>query len=157
MDDHEINDRLQAFEASVPVTGRAPEVRRPRVSRGRTALVAVAAVVVLAGGTAASGVLEAQASPGAFDPGQPLHCEGVAKMTPREAEKWLRNHGYDDVTWQVEDRTPGVPKGQQRSEQSRIAPEKGKIASAVFISRTELIVLVETGQGAIRADDCPRG
>ncbi len=56
-------------------------------------------------------------------------------MTPREAAAWLADHGYDDVTWQIEDKTPGVPKGQQRSEQSTVAPAKGKIAGAVFITR----------------------
>ncbi len=56
-------------------------------------------------------------------------------MTPRQAAAWLDDHGYDDVTWQIEDTTPGVPKGQQRSEQSDVAPAKGKIATAVFITR----------------------
>ena len=156
MDDQALNDRLQAFESSVPVMGGPPPSRRPGVSRTRAALVAMAALVVLAGGAAgASGILEARDRPGAFNPGQPLHCKGLADMSPREAAAWLADHGYDDVTWQIEDRTPGVPKGQQRSEQSDVAPAKGKIATAVFITRTELIVLVETGPDAIRADDCP--
>jgi hypothetical protein len=111
--------------------------------------------MVLAGAATASGVFEAKARPGAFNPGQPLHCMGVAKMTPREAAAWLDSHGYDDVTWQVEDTTPGVPKGQQRSEQRDTAPSTGKIAGAVFITRTELIVVVETGSRAITVDDCP--
>src|SRR6476661_7136989 len=139
MDDQALNDRLQTFEASVAVTGGPPPSRRPRVARTRTALGAMAALVVLAGGAAgASGILEAQDRPGAFNPGQPLHCKGLADMTPRQAAAWLDEHGYDDVTWQIEDTTPGVPKGQQRSEQSDVAPAKGKIATAVFITRTEL-------------------
>lgn len=156
MDDHAFDNRLRALEVGVPVTSGPPPVgRAPKFSRGRTILVAAAAVVVLAGGTAASGVFEAKSTPGAFNRGQPLHCSGIAKMAPREAEAWLDAHGYDDVTWQVEDRTPGVPKGQQRSEKRDTAPSSGKIAAATFVNRTQLIVVVETGSGAIRADDCP--
>lgn len=152
-DDQAMARRLQAFEDGVPVTGGPPS-RRQRVSRGRMALVAVAAVVVLGGGTAASGVFQAQGRPGAFNPGQPLHCKGVANMTPRQAATWLGDHGYD-VTWQIEDKTPDVPKGEQRSHQTKVAPAKGSIAAAVVIEGQEMIVVVETGPGAIRVDDCP--
>ena len=58
-------------------------------------------------------------------------------------------------TWQVEDKTPGVPKGQQTSYQTTDAPAEGTIATAVVITGHEMIVVVETGSGAIRADDCP--
>ena len=115
---------------------------------------AVAAVALVAGGATASGVFQAQGHEGAFNPGQPLHCKGVANMTPREAATWLSDHGYD-VTWQVEDKTPGVPKGQQTSYQTKDAPSQGSIAGAVVIQGHEMIVVVETGPEAIRADDCP--
>ncbi len=153
MDDEALNSRLQAFEDGVPVIGGPPSPR-PRVSRGRVAVVALAAVALVAGGATASGVFQARGHEGAFNAGQPLHCKGVANMAPREADAWLRGHGYD-VTWQVEDKTPGVPKGQQRSEQMAHPPAAGKIAGAVFTSSTDLIVVLETGPGAIRADDCP--
>ena len=153
MDDQALVRRIQALEAAVPVTGGPPS-RRPRVSRGRTALAALAAVVLLAGGATASGVFEAKGYPGVFNSGQPLHCKGVANMTPREAATWLDSHGYD-VTWQVEDKTPGVPKGQQTSYQTKDAPSRGSIAGGVVTSGHEMILVVETGSGAIRADDCP--
>ena len=153
MDDQVLDDRLQAFEAAVPVVGGPPS-RRPRVSRGRVALVAFAAVALVAGGATASGVFQAQGYEGAFNPGQPLHCKGVANMTPRDAAKWLDSHGYD-VTWQVEDKTPGVPKGQQVSYQTRTAPDTGFIAAAVVTGGHDMIVVVETGPDAIHAQDCP--
>jgi hypothetical protein len=152
-EDQALAGRLQAFEASVPVVGGPPS-RRPRVSRGRVALAAIAAVALVAGGATASGVFQAQGHEGAFNPGQALHCKGVANMTPRDAATWLSDHGYD-VTWQVEDRTPGVAKGQQTSYQTKDAPSRGSIAGAVVIKGHEMIVVVETGSGAIRADDCP--
>ena len=153
MDDQALDDRLRAFEASVPVTGGPPALRRG-VSRTRVALAAVAAVVVLAGGATASGVFQAHGHEGVFNAGQPLHCKGVANMTPREAASWLSDHGYD-VTWQVEDRTPGVPKGQQVSYQTKDAPAKGSIAGGVVTGGHEMILVVETGPDAIHADDCP--
>jgi len=153
--DQALAQRLQAFEAALPVTGGPPDVRRARRPRFRTALAATAALVVLAGGVgAASGVFETRARPGAFNAGQPLHCKGVAKMTPREAARWLSDHGYD-VTWQVEDHEPGVPKGQQGSYQSDKAPASGKIEGAVFTSSRDLIVVVETGPNAVQVEDCP--
>ena len=152
-EDQALARRLQAFEASVPVASGPPS-RRPRVSRGRVALVAVAAVALVAGGATASGVFQAQGHEGAFNAGQPLHCQGVANMSPREAASWLSDHGYD-VTWQVEDKTPGVPKGQQTSYQTKDAPSRGSIAGAVVFRGHEMIVVVETGPEAIRADDCP--
>ncbi len=155
VDDQALARRLQVFEASVPVTGGPPRVQRTRLPRVRTALVGVAAVAVLAGGAgAASGVFEARSRPGAFNAGEPLHCKGVAAMAPRAAGAWLADHGYH-VTWQVEDKTPGVPKGQQTSYQTKDAPSRGSIAGAVFTSRDDLIVVVETGPDAIQADDCP--
>jgi len=152
MDDQALDDRLQAFEASVPVVGGPPS-RRPRVSRGRVAL-ALAAVALVAGGATASGVFEVRGVEGAFNPGQPLHCTGVANMTPRDAAKWLVSHGYD-VTWQVEDTTPGVPKGQQESYQTKVAPVVGSIAGAAITGGHEMIVVIETGPRAITTDDCP--
>ena len=153
MDDQVLDERLQAFEAAVPVVGGPPS-RRPRVSRGRVALVAFAAVALVAGGATASGVFQAQGYEGAFNPGQPLHCKGVANMTPRDAAKWLDSHGYD-VAWQVEDTTPGVPKGQQESYQTKVAPVVGSIAGAAITGGHEIIVVVETGPKAITIDDCP--
>ncbi len=153
--DQDLERRLQAFEASLPVTSRPPAIRRTRVPRVRTVLVGVAAVVVLAGGAgAASGVFEARSRPGAFNVGEPLHCKGVAAMAPRAADAWLRDHGYR-VTWQVEDHEPGIPKGQQGSYQSVTPPAKGTIEGAVFASNRDLIVVVETGPAAVQADDCP--
>jgi hypothetical protein len=154
-DDQALARRLQAFEASVPVSGGPPQVQRTRLPRVRTALVGVAAVAVLAGGAgAASGVFEARSRPGAFNAGEPLHCTGVAAMEPRAADAWLRDHGYR-VTWQVEDHEPGVPKGQQGSYQSTTPPRKGTIEGAVFTSRRDVLLVVETGPNAVQADDCP--
>ena len=155
MDDPTLTNRLQALEHSVPVTSSPPPLsRQPRMFRPRTILVALAAVLVLAGGAAASGVFEARGDPGAFNPGQPLHCKGVANMTPREAARWLSDRGYD-VTWQVEDKTPGVPKGQQVPYQTSTAPDTGFIAAAVVTGGHDMIVVVETGPDAIHAQDCP--
>ena len=155
VDDQALARRLQAFEASVPVTGGPPKVSRTRVPRVRTALVGVTAVVVLAGGAgAASGVFDARSRPGAFNAGERLHCKGVAAMAPRAADAWLRDQGYR-VTWQVEDHEPGVAKGQQGSYQSDTPPAKGTIEGAVFTSNRDLIVVVETGPNAVQADDCP--
>jgi len=156
MDDQMLGQQLQALEQQVPVTGGPPPRVPHRGPRARTVLVGVAAALVLAGGAAvAGGALNATSRPGAFNPGQPLHCSGIAAMTPRQADRWLRDHGYV-VTWQVEDRTPGVPKGQQKSSQSTTPPTEGLIAGAVITDpgRHELIVVVETGVGALGTDDC---
>ena len=74
-------------------------------------------------------------------------------MAPRAADAWLRDHGYD-VTWQVEDKTPGVPKGQQTSYQPTTHPRGHDRRRRVHVHR-DLIVVVETGPNAIQADDCP--
>lgn len=156
MDDQTLGQQLRALEDQVVVTGGRPLVQRSRGPRVRTGIVAVIATVLIAGGAAAAGgVFNAVGRPGAFDSGQPLHCKGVAAMTPRAADRWLRGHGYV-VTWQVEDRTPGVPKGQQGSYQSATPPAIGLIAAAVITDpgRHELIVVVETGAGARGTDDC---
>jgi len=156
MDDEMLGQQLRALEDQVAVTGGPPPRVRGRGPRARTVLLAAMTTLVVAGGAAvAGGALNATGRPGAFNAGQPLHCSGVAAMTPREADRWLRDHGYA-VTWQVEDRTPGVPKGQQRSRQSDTPPADGLIAGAVITdtARHELIVVVETGSGARGTDDC---
>ena len=156
MDDRMLGQELDALERQVVVTGAPPARETRRAPRMRTVLAAVAATLVVAGGAAvAGGALNATARPGAFNRGQPLHCSGIAAMTPRAADRWLRDHGYT-VTWQVEDRTPGVPKGQQASAQSATPPDEGLIAGAVITntSQHEVIVVVETGKGALGTDDC---
>lgn len=156
MDDRMLSQQLQALEAQVVVTGAAPARPTRRAPRMRTVLGAAMATLIVAGGVAvAGGALNGTARPGAFNPGQPLHCSGIAAMTPVAADRWLRDHGYD-VTWQVEDKTPGVAKGQATSYQSATPPDTGLIAGAVITSKSaqEVIVVVETGAGATGTDDC---
>ena len=157
MDDQSLEQALMSLEQRVNVTGGPPPFRRRSAVRGKaTVLVAALAVALVGGVVTASGLFTATGRPGAFNPGQPLHCSGVAAMDPVTADAWLRDHGYD-VTWQIEDVTPSEGKpGPDSSRQSDTPPAQGKIAGAVITnsSRHELIVVVEIGEGARGTDDC---
>ncbi len=78
--------------------------------------------------------------PGAFDPGQPLHCSGVQAMTPPDAGAWLAAQGYT-VTWQIEDQD------NHTSTQSGVAPTTGYVIDGV-LRGADLLLVVETGAAA---------
>lgn len=78
--------------------------------------------------------------PGAFDPGQPLHCSGVQTMTPANAAAWLAARGYA-VTWQIEDQD------NHTSTQSGVAPPNGYVINGVLRGE-DLLLVVETGAAA---------
>jgi hypothetical protein len=154
MDDETLSTRLASLENHVAVSDGPPTPRPRGLRAARAVPLAVVGLLVLAGGAVATGQLgNVRAYPGAFDRGQPLHCSGVAAMTPAQADPWLRDHGYV-VTWQIEDRS--VPKGGDASHQSSEPPATGLISAAVITdtAKHQLIVVAEVGAGATGTNDC---
>jgi hypothetical protein len=139
--DDRLRERLERLTAAVPV---APHVQRspvrsvrPRRS-WRVALAATGLILVVSLGATAA-ILELNrpsSSPGAFAPGQPLHCSGVDQLAPRDAERWLAARGFQ-VQWQVEDRSGGT------SSTGSTAPDSGSITNALALPDGTLIVIVD--------------
>ena len=82
--------------------------------------------------TAGNAVLNnARSHEGLFNPGQPLACTGVERMTPPEAADWFAQHGYT-VTWQIETRNGGSTKDASTSRQSSTPPQTGYVIDGVL-------------------------
>lgn len=139
--DEGLNARLRAIEQGE----WTPDRRRP--TRGNVIPVAVASLAVglvlgLGTGyaTAANVVVrtDVQQGEGAFNKGQPLYCSGVEFMTPRDADRWMRDRGYT-VTWQLEN-FPGGPR------LGETPPEEGQIANGGMVdARTIAMIVVPAG------------
>ena len=92
-----LRDRLARLEAAAPAA--APPLMpfpAPRTHKLRGLGLALAAVLLVGAATAAGTTVlnNARGHEGLFNPGQPLACTGVERMTPPEAADWFAQHGY---------------------------------------------------------------
>ncbi len=144
--DRDLEQRLRRLEVSLPVGAQTlpltADRRAVRLAGGATGLIAS---LLLVAGVAAGGVrlvtLATAPGEGLFNPGQPLHCSGVERMTPQDADRFLRAQGYD-VTWQIEDRDPRTP-----YRLSETPPERGFVIDGVAHG-VKLTMIVEVGENA---------
>ena len=148
--DIELRDRLARLEAAAP-GALPPMLPAPatRTHKLRGLGLALAAVLLIgAATTAGSAVLnEARSHEGLFNPGQPLACTGVERMTPPEAADWFAQHGYT-VTWQIETRNGGSTKDASTSRRSSTPPQTGYVIDGVLEGDHILTMVVETGPAA---------
>ena len=154
----DIDSRLAALEAQVPVDAGPPSLSREG-RRGRLlAPVALAALLVLAmvASAAAGGALVAtlvQSAPGVQNPGQPLESAKLECMTPPEAAAFLADHGFVDVVWQVESGVAGEKSG--TSVQQASPPEHGYVIPGAILSDGLLYMIVDQREGAVGGGACP--
>lgn len=151
--DGQMRERLARLESAAP-TGAPPNLGRARRFRSRVGglALAVAATLLLAG-VAVGGVVVISSGvvghEGLFNPGQPLRCSGVDKMSPPVAQQWLNERGYT-VTWQIEDQDAHT------SRQTSVPPTSGYIIDGI-LHGNQLTLVVETGANAQPANgsQCP--
>jgi hypothetical protein len=158
MSPDDLDTRLAALEAAVPVDAALPPL--PRAGRRRLALtpVALAGLLVLAmvGSAAAGGAIVAglvAAYPGVQNPGQPLEGARMECMSPPEAAAYLAERGFTDVIWQVESGTAGTKTG--RSVQQATPPEHGYVVPGAILSDGRLIMVVDQRGDATGTGACP--
>ena len=149
--DAQLRSRIDRLGSSIQFDPMSPSV--PERSRRRLAILAAAAAALLltiGGGAAigrhAQGPNEPRAASGVTNPGGPLACAPIARMTPPEADAYIRSHGYA-VRWQVEERPSG------RFWQSDTPPESGHPIAGVVIGKGQILYVVEVGPAAIMAGD----
>jgi hypothetical protein len=154
MDD--IDARLAALEARVPVEPAPPEVEAA-AGRGRRRGVALLAAPILVLALAATAVagptvygLLVRGAPGIENPGQPLHGANLECMTPPQAAAYLAARGYTDVVWQIE----VTDKGPRAADPQLVAspPAHGfVIPGAIVDGRLHMIVDQRPGATGVGA------
>ena len=139
--DEELGARLRGMESGDWVRDPRRPTRRSVVPVALASLVAGLIVGVGAGFATAANVVvrtDVHTAESAFNKGQPLYCSGVEFMTPREADRWLRDRGYT-VEWQI-DHFPGGPR------LSDTPPDEGMIANGGMVdARTIHMGVVPVG------------
>ncbi len=152
----EIDTRLMALEARLPVEAGPPDlaVRSFHGRRRAVALVAAPVLVLLLAATAAAGPtiygLLVRGAPGIENPGQPLYGANMECMTPPQAEAYLAAHGYTNVVWQIEvtDKGPGAAD----PELVASPPEHGfVIPGAVFDGQLHMVIDQRPGATGVGA------
>jgi hypothetical protein len=153
---NDIGTRLAALEARLPVEAGPPDLETTagRFRRRGIALVAAPILVLALAATAAAGPtiygLLVRGAPGIENPGQPLHGANMECMTPRQAEAYLRDHGFTNVVWQIEVTAKGP--GAAAPQQLASPPEHGYVVpGAVFDGR--LVMVIDQRPGAVGS--CP--
>lgn len=153
----DIDSRLAALEARIPVAAGPPALSG-RSGRGRLlAPAALAAVLLLAmvASAAAGGAVVAtlvHGYPGVQNPGQPLEGSKLECMTPPEAGAYLADHGFSDVVWQVESGVLGEKSG--NSVQQSSPPEHGYVVPGAILSDGRLYMVVDQREGATGVGAC---
>jgi len=154
----DIDSRLAALEAQVPVATDPPAL----AARGRHGRLltpaALAALLMLAmvASAAAGGAVVANlvhAYPGVQNPGQPLEGAKLECMSPPEAAAYLADHGFTDVVWQVESGVAGEKSGS--SVQQSSPPEHGYVVPGAILSDGRLYMVVDQREGATGGGACP--
>jgi hypothetical protein len=146
-----LRTRIERLESSIQV-GSMPSIAPERSRRRLTLVAAVAAAIllVLGGGAVigrhAQGPNEPRAASGVTDPGGPFACAPIARMTPPEADAYMRARGYA-VQWQIEERPSG------RFWHSDEPPESGHPITGVVVGERQILYVVEIGPAAIMAGD----
>jgi hypothetical protein len=143
--------RIDRLGSSIRVDAM-PSVVARRSPRRLALLAAVGAALLLAiGGGAvigrhAQGLNEPRAGLGVTNQGGPLSCAPLARMTPPEADAYMRARGYA-VRWQIEERPSG------RFWQSDVPPDTGHPIAGVLIDEHRILYVVEVGPAAVVAGD----
>ena len=147
----ELRARLERLGSTITVD--AMPSLAPERSRRRLALLAAAgaAALLAIGGTAvigrhAQGPNEPRARAGVTNVGQPFACVPFARMTPPEADAYMRERGYS-VRWQIEERPSG------ESWQSDVPPATGHPIAGVVVGKNQILYVVEVGPAAVMAGD----
>jgi hypothetical protein len=156
----DLDPRLAAMEARVPVDAALPDVthsRRPRSPM--TALIVAPALVLVVGATALAGAaatgLIAFGAPGVENPGQPLAGANLECMTPPQAAAYLSAHGFANVDWQIET-TAKDPNGSTTPQPPVIAatpPEHGYVVPGSIVDG-QLLMIVDQRPGATGTGAC---
>lgn len=143
--------RLERLGSTIRVEAMPTLV--PARSRRRLALMAalVAAALLAVGGTAVIGrpakaPNEPNFGAGVTNVGQPFACVPFARMTPPEADRYMRERGYS-VRWQIEERPSG------RFWHSDVPPATGHPIAGVIVGKNQILYVVEVGPGAVMAGD----
>ncbi len=155
----DIDSRLTALVARVPVEAQTPVLELRRGRRGRLVTpLALAAVMVLAmvASAAAGGAVVAtlvRSAPGVQNPGQPLEGAKLECMSPPEAAAYLADRGFVDVVWQVESGVAGEKSG--TSVQKPSPPRHGYVVPGAILSDGLLYMIVDQRAGATGGGACP--
>lgn len=143
--------RIERLESTIQVDSM-PSIAPDRSRRRLTLLAAGAAalLLVLGGGAVigrhAQGPNEPRAASGVTNPGGPFACAPIARMTPPEADAYMRARGYA-VQWQIEERPSG------RFWHSDVPPKSGHPIAGVVVGKRQILYVVEIGPGAVMAGD----
>ncbi len=157
----DIDARLAALEARVPVEAVAPMPMAPSARGGRRAVALVAApvLVLVVGATALAGAtvsgLLVRGSPGVENPGQPLHGANMECMTPPQAAAFLAARGYTNVSWQVESAskdTTGAVSAQPPVKMTT-PPAHGYVVPGAIVDG-QLLMVVDQRPGATGVGAC---
>lgn len=156
----DLDPRLAAMEARVPVDAALPAVpqtRRPR--RSTTALIVAPALVLVIGATAFAGAaatgLIAFGAPGIENPGQPLAGANLECMTPPQAAAYLSAHGFSNVDWQIETtaKDPNNPATPRAPVIASAPPEHGFVVPGSIVDG-RLLMVVDQRPGATGSGAC---
>jgi hypothetical protein len=154
--DANLNNRITELESHIPIPAQPPRLRESRTRiLGRSVtlapLLALAVVATAAGSVVIVSTL-VRGYPGIEDPGQPLAGAHLECMSPIEAAAFLADHGFNDVTWQVES---GDPASRTTSSvQASAAPAHGYVVPGSILSDGRLHMVVDQRVGATGVGDC---
>ncbi|MEO8572156.1 MAG: hypothetical protein ABI553_10715 [Chloroflexota bacterium] len=165
-DETELTSRLAALEGRVPVSASPPALR-PRARRRRFAFsMAMAPALVLAlVATVAAGVAGAvvvsnmvRGYEGIENPGQPLAGANMECMSPPVAARFLADHGFTVVIWQVEAGDPNSKTNDgliaTTSVQQKTPPAHGYVVPGGLQDDGSVIMVVDQRVGATGTGDC---
>lgn len=147
--DDDLSARLRRLESADWSSPRPSTAHR----RHQMANAALVAALLLLGGLGGAVVVSTtlpetgvRTLPGVFDQGQPLHCIGLDDMTLAQADRHIRDLGFE-VSWQIE-----------RGDATTIAdapPLSGTIAGGVATSEHTILIVVDpTGTERNAAPGC---
>jgi hypothetical protein len=156
--DVELRERLTALELQAPGQSTTPTMPRPtRRSRFGVSLTMASALALAVVATAAGSAVVVsnlvRGYPGVQDAGQPLAGAHMECMTPREAATFLAEHGFTDVSWQVESSDSG---NATTVVQQASPPEHGYVVPGAVLSDGRLHMIIDQRVGATGVGDCSR-
>jgi hypothetical protein len=157
--DHEIDDRLTAMVARAPGRDDPPRPATSTRRRRRLGLsLTTAPVLVLAFvATATAGALVArnlaEGHEGIENPGQALAGARMECMAPPEAARFLAEHGFSDVVWQVETGDIATKTG-GTTVQVSVPPAHGYVIPGSILDDGKLVMLVDQRVGSTAVGAC---
>ena len=158
----DIDARLAALEARLPIRAAPPELDEAIRRRGRCRTLALVAAPLLVLGLAATAFAGATVSgllvrgaPGIENPGQPLHRANLECMSPPEAAAFLAAHGYTEVAWQVETATKDPSGGVTGKPAVKVStpPAHGYVVPGAMVDGT-LLMVVDQRPDAVGVGAC---